>query len=149
MNYFKRNHFALNIFASLSFWIIITPTGEDFLSIPWYIIVSIYDASRLSLFDSFSHFLTVIYNLILTISGVLLLFSGFKNRHRTLISICAASVLLSILFTPLYLPAWLNLTALSFNAVFILICGLSVVVNVLVYRDEQEEWRELKTRLVI
>ena len=149
MNYFKRNHFALNIFASLSFWIIITPTGEDFLSIPWYIIVSIYDATRLSLFDSFSHFLTVIYNLILTISGVLLLFSGFKNRHRTLIFICAASVLLSILFTPLYLPAWLNLTALSFNAVFILICGLAVVVNFLVYRDEQEEWRELKTRLVI
>jgi hypothetical protein len=148
MTYFKRNNFALNIFASLSFWVIITPSGQDFLSIPWYIIVSIYDATRLSLFDSFLHFLTVIYNLILTISGILLLFSGFRNRSRTLISICAAVVLLSILFTPLYLPAWLNLTALSLNAIFILTCGLSLVVNILVYRDEQEQWRELKTRLV-
>jgi hypothetical protein len=145
MTYFKRNNFALNIFASLSFWVIITPTGEDFLSIPWYIIVSIYDATRLSLFDSFLHFLTVIYNLILTIAGILLLFSGFRNRSRTF---CAAVVLLSILFTPLYLPAWLNLTALSLNAIFILTCGLSLVVNILVFRDEQEQWRELKTRLV-
>jgi len=148
MNYFKRNNFALNIFASLSFWILIVPHNEDFLTTPWYMIASIFEAITLPLFNSFSHFLMVIYNLILILSGPLLLFSGFKNRHRTLISICAASVLLSILFTPIYLPAWLNLTALSFNAVFILICGLSVVVNVLVYRDEQEEWRELKTRLV-
>lgn len=149
MNYFKRNNFALNIFASLSFWIIITPISKGFLAAPFYFAISMYEAITLPLFHSLSHFLMVIYNLILILSGPLLLFSGFKNRHRTLISICAASVLLSILFTPIYLPSWLNLTALSFNAVFILICGLSVVVNILIYREEQEEWRELKTRLVI
>lgn len=148
MNYLKRNNFAINMLASLSFWIIITPTKEDFLTAPWYIVGSIYEATTLPLFGSLNHFLMVVYNLILIISGALLLFSGFKNRHRTLISICAASVLLSILFTPFYLPFWLNPTALLVNATFILTCSLSLLVNILVYREEQEEWRELKTRLV-
>lgn len=148
MNYFKRNNFALNIFASLSFWILIVPHKEDFLTTPWYIIASIYEATTLPLFDSFVHFLMVIYNSILILSGALLLFSGFKNRFRTLISTCAAVVLLSLLFTPSYLPAWLNLTTLLVNAAFILTCTLSIIVNIAVYKEEQEEWRELKTRLV-
>jgi hypothetical protein len=148
MNFLKRNIFFINILASLSFWIVITPNKEEFSVMPWYFIGIIYESTSKPLFTSFLHFLTVMYTSLLIPSGLALLFSGFKNKYRTLISIWSAVVLFSLLFTPIYLPAWLNLTALSSNATFIVLCTLSLTINILVNKDEQEEWRELKTRLV-
>jgi hypothetical protein len=148
MDYLKRNNFFLNIFASLSFWIILTPSNDDFTPAAWFFIAGFYESFTQPIFKSLIHFLQIPYVFIVFISGLLLLFSGFKNRHRTMISIWVSIVLLSLLFTPYYSPSWTNFTALKFNAAFIIFNVLALVANLSVLKDERMDRAEMKLRFI-
>lgn len=146
MGYLKRNNFFMNIFAALSFIIVIAPNGDDVLTMPWCFIAAIYLATTVPIFESAAHFIETVYSMAILFSFILLLFSGFKNRFRTIISITAGVTLLSILFSPYFILSWTDSTSLAFNSFFIVFISCSLIANIAVYKDERSE---LKHRRIL